>query len=137
MKRACDACGKPYEAKTKTSRYCSSTCRSRASRAGLSGPPTPAAVARAPVERVTGPVEAHAIEELAAVGRLETSRGQVAVRLARAMDQSTADTASALASLARQYEASLEVAMRGTRRETSPLDRARDELARRRARRGA
>lgn len=33
MKRKCDVCGKEYEAKRKTSKYCSNTCRSRASRA--------------------------------------------------------------------------------------------------------
>ncbi|MGI6032355.1 MAG: hypothetical protein ACOX69_02940 [Coriobacteriales bacterium] len=32
MKRVCEACGKVYEAKRSTSRYCSSTCRSRAHR---------------------------------------------------------------------------------------------------------
>lgn len=50
VERACDGCGKRYEARRVTSKYCGGTCRTRASRAA--GRP---AVAPAPVVQVVSP----------------------------------------------------------------------------------
>ncbi len=77
------------------------------------------------------------VVELERVGRLNTALGQAAVLLARRLDGSSRDTGSAVAALARQLQATLAAATANVGDEASPLDRARDELAARRARRGA
>ncbi len=96
------------------------------------------------VEREPTPVEdlpvgvATATEaELRAVGRLETAKGQAALLLARRLETATADTGSAVASLARQWQSALEAALAHAGQEASTLSRARDELAARRAARSA
>lgn len=150
MKRACDGCGQQYEAHRVTSRYCGSTCRTRASRAGVSTPrpaavPVPVASTEAPApDRL--PIDpadiilsatARTIRDLEAAGRLDTSLGQVAVILAQRLDASHRDTGSAVASLARQHSAQMEKALAGANRASSPVEKARDELANRRALRSA
>ena len=76
------------------------------------------------------------LAELEAVGRVDHPAGQAALVLARRLDAGM-DTGSALAALAREHGARLEAATAGTKSQVSALDRARDELAKRRARKGA
>ncbi len=135
MNRECDVCGVEYEAQRGSSRYCSTRCRMRASRTGLAGEkverePTPA-------EDLPVGVAAATEAELRAVGRLETAKGQAALLLARRLETATADTGSAVASLARQWQSALEAALAHAGQEASALSRARDELAARRAARSA
>jgi hypothetical protein len=154
MKRACDGCGREYEARRVTSRYCGSTCRTRASRAGTSSPrPAPAvaevvAAASAPATTAERPAPfdpaavilsatARTIVELEEAGRLDTSLGQVAVLLAQRLDASYRDTGSAVATLARQHAAQMSAALANANREASPTEKAKDELARRRSQRSA
>ncbi len=123
-----------YEAQRPSSRYCSTRCRTRATRTGVAGEK---------VERESAAVDvpvgvAAATEaELRAVGRLETAKGQAALLLARRLETATADTGSAVASLARQWQSALEAALAHAGQEASALSRARDELAARRAARSA
>lgn len=151
MQRSCTVCGKPYEARRVTSRYCGSTCRTRASRAGTSSSrPAPViaevpppAVAAAPSTEPIDPVDVilsattRTIRELEAAGRLDTAVGQVAVLLAQRLDASHRDTGSAVATLARQHAAQMSLAMAGASREASPVEKAKDELTRRRNQRSA
>lgn len=133
MRRACDVCGGEYEARRKTSRYCSTKCRTQASRAGLSE----ARAEVTPMPAMEGVIDATRLE-LEAAGRLNTAKGQVAMLLARRLETPTAETGSAVAALARQWQASLDAAMAGAGQEGSALQKARDELAdRRQRRRGA
>lgn len=122
MQRACDSCGKPYEAKTKRSRYCGETCKKRGLRAG----------AVVPLRQVEQPSE-----ELSAVAvtrrvledceRLHTPAGVNALLLAAKLDAG-GDTGSAMASLSKQHLAALAEATRDVQQAADPVD----ELRRRR-----
>ncbi len=147
-KRACDACRKLYEPKRSTSKYCSSLCRTRASRAGTSTPRT------ATVIDVTGMGEAFAgallggdrpdegavtratRKALEDADRLETVAGASALALARRVDSPMTDTGSAMATVVRELRAVMAEATKGTAAKTSPQG-LRDELADRRAAQGA
>jgi hypothetical protein len=140
MERSCAVCGKPYEAKTAKSRFCGATCRSRAHRAGGSGEvrelrPAPARPSTS--DPLAGRATTAKLEqELRAADRLDTTLGQIALGLAQRFDVAItgADTASALASLARQLEAARGAALQGVGATRSAVTRHRDELAARRAR---
>lgn len=139
MIRPCDVCGSTYEAKRPTSKYCSGRCRMRASR----GFPTEHRAkvvaigtdlpALEPLPAV-GPVEATTLGVLTEAERENSPLGQAALALARRVDTGQ-DTGAGLAALVRQLEMTLHSATRGAADEASALDRARDELAARRAKR--
>lgn len=76
------------------------------------------------------------LAQLQAVGRVDTPLAQAALALATRIDHSGGETGSGLASLTREWRAVLAMATSGAERETTPVERARDELAQRRARRG-
>src|SRR5690349_10856390 len=110
MERPCDSCGTVYVAKRATSKYCSTRCRTRASRGGeviefatKSSEPTEA-----------GPTELAARRELEAAGRLETTLGQACLALARRLDMPGVDTGSAMASVAGRLDDLLAKATKGT-----------------------
>lgn len=151
MQRSCEVCGDPFDAQRVTKRYCSTKCRTRASRAGTSGPravpaavvvavPAPAEAAAPPAKAPVNPdnfvfsATASTIQKLEAADRLDHPLGQVAVILAQRLDASHRDTGSAVASLARQHAAQLALALVGAGKNASPVDKARDDLAERRAR---
>lgn len=69
-------------------------------------------------------VRAAALVELGAVGRESTALGATALALAERID-SRVDTGAALASLAKQLQATLEAATAGTAKAVSPLDELR------------
>ncbi len=74
----CEFCGDEFEAKRPSARFCGDACRQRAHRsaqepAGGDGQP--------------GPVELSVRADLARYGASGTSRGEIAVSLARAMDK--------------------------------------------------
>lgn len=129
MKRPCDVCQAEYEAKRPNSKYCSDTCRKRASRGAVSVVPiTPPPI---------GPVEVATLAELTEMGRNDSALGQAALTLARRVDRG-AEAPSGLSSLVKQLEATLESVARAAKRaEPSPVDRMKDELARRRAQHSA
>lgn len=123
MERACDGCGRPYEAKRKTSRFCSDLCRAR--NKGASGEP------EAP--SLNGHVAASTRAMLEKAERVETPLGASALLLASRID-SAQDTGSALAALNKEWRATLAQATDGVKMAASPLDELK---ARREARRGA
>lgn len=132
MERNCDVCGEPYQAQRATSKYCSTRCRTRASRGKCSGEVVPLAPKPQPAE-VEGPgaVERATVDALEQVDRLDTPLGRACVVLARRLDSPGADTGSAMASVAKQLEALLVSANRGAGAASSP-QQLRDELAERR-----
>ncbi len=134
MTRDCDVCGTGYEAKRPSSRYCSTRCRTRATRTGVAGEKVER---ESPAVDLPVGIAAATEAELRAAGRLETAKGQAALLLARRLETATADTGSAVASLARQWQSALEAALAHAGQEASALSRARDELAARRAARSA
>lgn len=131
MQRPCDVCGEVYEAKRPQSKYCGDTCRKRAQR-GYVVTDTPTLVP----DSVDGPVALAALAVLRESERMETPLGQAALALARRVDVNR-DTGAGLAALVKQFEATLKAATADVKSAESPLDRARDELAARRAARGA
>ena len=141
MKRQCDLldCGVEYEAGTAKSRFHSPACRKRAHR----GAPTRDASQEAPIvplsvpdEPAMGPIEAAALKQLQDVERDQTLLGQAALALSRRLDRG-GDTGAGMASLVKQLEATVKAATADVKSADSPLDRMRDELAQRRAQRGA
>lgn len=82
MERACDACGDPYEAKTKRSRFCSVNCRvanARAKSHAVSEPP-PAVPTR------TTQASAKLDAELEKLGVADLYEAEIAVGIARQLD---------------------------------------------------
>lgn len=142
MQRLCDVadCRRAYEAGSKRGRFCSAACRQRAHR----GAATTAEPAPSPLEPGVltatpsgqGRVASATARALDEVNRVDTALGQAALALAERID-SGKDTGAGLASLNREWRATLVVATAGAGAEQSAIDRARDELAARRARRGA
>lgn len=148
MQRPCDICGDLYEAKRPTSKFCSARCRQAKARGATALP----AVTKRETDEVTGsdiasiatlvpgdgpgPLESALRAELSAVERDGTTLGLAALALARRVDAGR-DTGAGMASLVRQLEATAKSAQADVRSEASPLDKARDQLAERRAKRGA
>lgn len=129
MRRHCDACGKPYEAKRERSRFCGDTCQKRSRRAR-----GPVAEAEEPQPRVrplpvpsadTG-LAAATERTLREAGRLDTYLGQSAVALAERIEaRSSADTGSAYAALHRELRAVMAEALRGASVAADPIDELR------------
>jgi hypothetical protein len=87
-----------------------------------------------PAEPECGPVWSTTLGVLAEAERENSPLGQAALVLARRVDGGR-DTGAGLAALVKQLEMTLRSATRGAADEASPLDKARDELAARRAKR--
>lgn len=134
MERPCDICGKTYEAKRKTSKFCGDTCRARhtratAAKAAATG--TSRATAQVVVDYDRPPLSAAVRAELEEVKRQDTALGQVALSLALRIETGM-DTGSAMASLSKEMRAALADALRGAKDTQSGLEGIRDELAARR-----
>lgn len=132
MQRPCDVCGETYEAKRATSKYCSDRCKMRKARGAPvkhadAIPLRPADV----LESEIGPVEAETRRHLAEVDRETSVLGQTALVLARRLDYGR-DTGAALASVAKQLEATLSSATKGVALAADPLDELRARRDRKR-----
>lgn len=129
MRRSCDACGKPYEAKTVRSRFCTDLCRKRGGR----GVRAPAVVVELPASPVVEGLASAVRAELVEGGRENTALGRAALAIAARID-SQLDTGSGVASLARELRSTLPAALAGVEKASSPVVQMRDELAARRGR---
>ena len=136
IKRRCDECGSPYEAKRAGSRYCGGACRARATRLG--GVPTSLAVIEDDDEPTApaGDTVAAVRVELEAVEQASSSLGAMALALAARIDQSGGETGPALAALSRELRLTLDEAWASGRHASSIAEKLGDELAQRRAQRG-
>jgi hypothetical protein len=123
--RTCPVDGTDMSARRPSAKYCSDRCKKRAQRGG-----TVVALPPAPTGPVT--VRASVLADLEAAGRVDTPLGQTALVLAERLD-ARADTGSAIASVAKQLQATLEAATSDATLAVNPLD----ELRARRAQRGA
>lgn len=125
MERRCDRCGKAYEAKRPTSKYCSSSCRARQS--------TSPKVVEVPLPTPNGYTDLLSVteRELQDAGRLDTVLGRQALQLAGRIS-SPHETGASVASLSKEFRAVMEAAMDGVGAKADPLDelRARRELKR-------
>ena len=100
MVRECGSCGRTYRATRSGHRYCSATCRKRASRGALRS------VVAGAVAAGSSSVEAAVRAELQRDGRASSALGAVAVVLARRLDHG-GDTGSAVATLVRELRTTL------------------------------
>lgn len=101
MQRPCDECGKVYAARRPTSKFCSSRCRTYASRRKSKGIEAPVRVA-VDTPAATGRLAAATLAELGPAA--ETSDGLLLLALAERID-AAADTGSSIAALSREYAA--------------------------------
>lgn len=127
MVRDCVMCGRPFQARRSTARYCSSTCRARRAQ-GRSPRPvdTPAPTAGAPlVVQVRRALEA--------AGRLDTYLGQQALTLAERLAGQNGDSGAAVAALSRELRSVMREVLEGTAQATDLVD----ELEERRRRKTA
>lgn len=127
MTRSCDCCGREYEAKRSTSRYCSDVCRMRIKR----GPNSPRlTVVESTEPRTPGSLLGSVMVELEAAGVLDTGAGRLAVKLAtRIDDPNSNDSGSAVAALSRELRAVMAEAVTGrSTGSANPLDRLREGL---------
>ncbi len=131
MQRQCGFCGRSYEARRATSRYCGPTCRQRSLRALAAGlPPRPSTLDDDPAP--PSELELVVTRELEAAGRLRTAFGQVAVELARRV-ASPFESGAAVASLAKQFREAMDKALAGVAVAADPLDDIRARRDRKRS----
>lgn len=121
MKRNCDSCAAPYDAQRPNSRFCSESCRKKASR-GTSSPHIEPIAADVSAATTRSRVQA----ELEAAGRADTYLGAAALALADRIDQATA--VMGFAALVKELRATMDAALAGVQQAADPLD----ELRRRR-----
>lgn len=121
--RACDHCGRTYEAKRPTSRFCEAKCRVAHHQQG--GRPRVASVASVAVVS-SGLVES-VTAELEAAGRLDSSLGQQALELARRMVSEY--SGSGASQVSRELRAVMSEAL-GASTVADPLDEVRNRRER-------
>ena len=126
--RECDACGKTYEARRVTSKFCSPKCRIRNHEMSK----RPSAVL--PAEPVNeDSVAAKSRAKLEAAGRLDTWEGAVALQLAARLDAQVREGGMGVAAIVREHRASMEEALKGAHVAADPVDELRERRDRRRA----
>lgn len=131
MKLSCGSCGKPFEAKRASARFCSAACRKRSSRKGqVVDLPLPAPEAAEPSEAAAELVRATE-KDLRAAKKLDSVLGQQAMVLARKMGN-LFDTGSATAAVSRELRAVMAEVLGDVKQPASPVNGLRDELAARR-----
>lgn len=121
MERSCDACAKPYEAKTARSRFCSANCRVRGHRGQVVAQMPPLGPVLGPETAAESPLVAIYRRDLAAAERLDTPKGQHVMLLAQTIS-SGAHTAAGMASLSRELREALADALAGAKVAADPLD---------------
>jgi hypothetical protein len=121
----CKTCGKQFTRPVGSNRLNCSVCKPPRDRpdAAPAGPEPAEAVA----PRAAGPLELAAVAELTRTERLDTVKGQIAVRLARALDDPDLSDAR-LSALGSQLEKTMDAATAGA---LPPPDKG-DELSARR-----
>lgn len=132
MRKYCDSCGAEFDSKRPAGKYCSDRCRKRHQRnPDLSPAPRPADPAETDAEPAQGPVMTSTLERLHAAGVGGEPVAQACLALARRIDQSMTETGSAVASLVREYRASLGDALGGAEQAVDPVDELRSRRERR------
>lgn len=104
MQRNCDSCSSPYTAQRPNSRFCSESCRKKASR-GTESP------AIEPIAAGVASTRSRVQAELEKAGRAETYLGAAALALADRIDQSTA--VMGFAALVKELRSTMEAATAG------------------------
>lgn len=103
MRRVCARCAKEFQGRSSRATYCSATCRVAANRAKKAS--SDGVVIDLPI-----PVRGQSLEDAVAAmlsGREDDAVAQIAISLARRIDNSAMDSASGVASLARELRSTL------------------------------
>jgi hypothetical protein len=136
MIKTCGSCGKDFEAKRSAAKFCGPTCRKRASRrpggnrADANVVDMGTARGRGRVEPAgPGPVGLATLAELERAGRVSSPAGQAALALAQRIDHGGGETGSAMASLVREYRATMADALRDVEAADDELDQIRGAAA--------
>lgn len=131
MQRNCDVCQESFEAKRPQARYCSTRCRTRASRAGIAHSRRPGATApAATVTREASGLADAVRAALESAGRANTVAGHHAIELADRIVNAPAIN-TGVAALSKQLQNVLAEALSG---QTGPQRNPLDELKARRDR---
>lgn len=117
MLRTCAGCGREFEGRRATAKYCSEACGRRVRRANATAKKSK----KAP--RVSGVVDA-VRAELEEAGRLDTVLGRAALEVADAL-AATHTTGSAKAALSKELRAVMAEALRGSEKKSDALDELR------------
>ena len=130
MRKVCAECGTGFDTiRPQQAKFCSSRCRTRAHRR-VPGPVAP------PGDMPPGPsrgVETATLAALNEAGKAGSPLGEAVLVLARRIDGSSSELGTSLASLVREFRASLTEVVKDAR----PAANALDELRARRERRSA
>lgn len=130
MQKACESCGRSYEAKRAASKFCSDRCRKRKQRAPLSvvKDETPAAE---PVEDYSeGPLVTATRRQVEAAGREDTALGLAAILAAKRLEKAgVAETGAGFKALVDTHRAALAEAIKDGKGAADPLDQIRAAAA--------
>lgn len=126
MRNVCAACGKGFES-PKARKTCSERCRKRAQRKPSNLVGLPSQLGRGGSD---GLLTAATREGLEKAGRLDTEMGAAAMFLASRLDASgSSEPGGAVASLMREYRATLTDALRDAKQANDPLEEIRGSAA--------
>lgn len=125
MQRQCAECGRSFEAKRPSARYCCSSCRGKASHKRKNG----AEVVSLPhsdgdSSGITSAVE----KQLLAAGKLDTYGGQQALFLAGRLERSVIDSGSAVAALSKELDRMMTALLADVEQEPDALDEAQGKV---------
>ena len=121
MARTCAWCGKPFEAKRPTAKFCGSNCRAKSSNASKRAPrPAPVEIPVTPAPAGDG-VAAAVQAELEAAERVGSFLGAQALAIAARIDAG-ADTGSAVAALSKELREVMKVALADAPKAADRLD---------------
>lgn len=129
--RTCDVCGEPFVAVRENARFCGATCRKRHSRNPAAAAPV-AAVAPLAVGEVAS-IEEATRAQLDAVDRAGSPLGQIALLLARRLDENRRESGMGVAAVVREHSRVLAEAVRGAAVAADPVDQLRERRDRKRA----
>lgn len=128
----CDVCGEPFVAARENARFCSAKCRKRHSRNPDAGGPS--VISATPqVLDGGGSIEEATRAQLDAVGRVGSPLGQIALLLARRLDENRRESGMGVAAVVREHTRVLADAVRGAAVAADPVDEVRERRDRKRA----
>jgi hypothetical protein len=127
--RSCGGCGKPYEAKRPSSKFCSDLCRQRAHRKGFTTPEAP--VSESPADDME--LLTMTAAELESLGLLDSRLGSQILTVARQLGNPF-DTGSSTSALSKELDRLFDKAHASVHVKADPIDQLRD---RRRAKHSA
>lgn len=123
MKRACDSCGNDYEAKRASSKFCSTLCRMRAHRSAANASSQPPSSDTDEERTAPADVTRTTRLELEAADAVDSTLGQLALKLAHRIDTGNrADSAAGVTAMSKELRTLLDLATGRTTSAADPLD---------------